>query len=303
MRALVVGAGAVGAAIASRIHDSAPGDVALCASESRRERYAREGVTVNGKRYDFALADPANPLLCDLVILAVKNRDLPDAMLEMAPFIGEGTTILSLLNGITSEEILRETYGPERVPLAMIIGIDAVRNRNEVSFNGIGEIRFGEERNIPGTPTARIAAVSEFLAGHNVPNSIPADMIRQLWYKFMINVAVNQWTALLGLSYGDLQKNRPARQLVIDTMREVIALSGALGTGLIEGDIDVAFRTLDGLHPGGKTSMLQDVEARRPTEVDAFAGVVLEKCRLIGLSAPINSALYLALKALEAAFH
>lgn len=302
MKALVVGAGAVGAALASKIFDSDPESIALCASGPRMERYARDGIIVNGTRYDFALADSGKDSLYDLILVAVKNRDLPAAMDEIDPFVGEGTTIVSLLNGITSEEILRKKYGAEKVPLAMIIGIDATRNFNEVVFTSVGEIRFGEEKNSPGSYSPRITCVSQFLASHNVPNTIPEDMTRQLWYKFMLNVALNQWTAILGLSYGDVQKIPPARQLVADTMREVIALSQKLGTGLLESDIAATFRTLDTLRPDGRTSMLQDVDAKRATEVDAFSGVVLEKCRQTGLNAPINSALYLALKALEATF-
>lgn len=302
MKALVVGAGAVGAALASRIYDSDPESVALCASGQRRERYARDGITVNGNRYKFALADPAKPSFYDLILVAVKSKDLSAAMLEMDPFVGEKTTIVSLLNGITSEEVLRKKYGAEKVPLAMIIGIDATRDHDEVVFTGVGEIRYGEEKNLPGAHSPRITGVSQFLASHNIPNSIPEDMTRQLWYKFMLNVALNQWTAILGLSYGDVQKIQPARQLVADTMREVIVLSQKLGTGLLESDIAATFMTLDKLRPYGRTSMLQDVDAKRATEVDAFSGVVLEKCREQGLTAPINSALYLALKSLEATF-
>jgi 2-dehydropantoate 2-reductase len=302
MKALIVGAGAVGAALASRLYDTDRASVALCASGERKSRYASEGVYVNGRRYDFALADADSPGEYDLILLAVKNYNLPEAMHEMHPFVGEKTTIISLLNGITSEEILREKYGVLRVPLAIIIGIDALREKNQIHFSSIGEIKFGEETNDPKKPSDRLSRVSRFLNDHLIPNSIPADMNRQLWFKFMLNVAVNQWTAILGFDYGDLQKNSAIRTLLADTMREVITLSKAMGTGLAESDIASTFVTLDKLRPEGRTSMLQDVDAKRTTEVEAFAGVVMEKCRRLGLAAPINSALYLAIKALESAY-
>ena len=75
--ALVVGAGAIGAAVASRLHDSDPASVFLCASGERKARYERDGFIVNGSRYRFRIAEPAQAPF-DLVIFAVKDYD-PDS--------------------------------------------------------------------------------------------------------------------------------------------------------------------------------------------------------------------------------
>ncbi|MCE1207639.1 MAG: NAD(P)-binding domain-containing protein, partial [Spirochaetia bacterium] len=191
-KALIAGAGAIGAAIASRIFDVDPDAIALAASGERKQRYLRDGFIVNGKRYDFRLADSTMAEPYDLIILAVKNYDLESAIEEIRPFFGENTTILSLLNGITSEQILRAEFGKDAVPLAFIIGIDALRAGNRIDFPRPGEIRFGDEKNDPDNLRPAIAEIADFLKSHNVPYSIPGDMVRAMWYKFMMNVGLNQ---------------------------------------------------------------------------------------------------------------
>lgn len=297
--ALIVGSGAIGAAIASKIFDSDMNAVALCASGERRERYARDGFIVNGKRYFFPLADPAPSAPYDLIIVAVKSYNLRQAIDEMRPYVGASTIILSLLNGISSEDILRTAFGGAKVPLAIIISIDALRVGNRIDFKSAGEIRFGFEKNDPEALDEDVAAVAGFFAGHGIKCSMPENMVKVLWFKFMLNVAMNQWSAVLHGSYLFFQKSASARELLAATMREVIALSNALGKGLAEDDMATVFATVDRLNGKGRTSMLQDVDAQRKTEVEAFAGVVVEKARACGIPAPINEFLLLSIRAIE----
>ncbi|MCE1196209.1 2-dehydropantoate 2-reductase [bacterium] len=297
--ALVVGAGAIGAAVASRIYGVDPAAVAICAEGERRERYRRDGFVVNGEAYDFRIAEPGADAPAELIIVAVKDYALDEAIEAMRPFVGPDTTIVSLLNGVSSERRLREAFGEERVPLAFIIGIDALRIGNRIDFSSPGVVRLGFEKGASADRRARVQAVSRFLAAHDVPHELPEDMEKALWFKFMFNVAMNQWSAVLRGSYGLFQRSAPARELLAATMREVLALSDALGKGLAPSDIDAIFATLDGLNGAGRTSMLQDVDARRRTEVDAFAGTVLRLAEETGVAAPMNRALFLALKAIE----
>lgn len=301
-KALIAGAGAIGAAIASRIFDVDPDAIALAASGERKQRYLRDGFIVNGKRYDFRLADSTMAEPYDLIILAVKNYDLESAIEEIRPFFGENTTILSLLNGITSEQILRAEFGKDAVPLAFIIGIDALRAGNRIDFPRPGEIRFGDEKNDPDNLRPAIAEIADFLKSHNVPYSIPGDMVRAMWYKFMMNVGLNQWSAVLRAPYGVFQKNVIARDLVRETMEEVVALGAKLGVAISAADIDSLFAILDTLGAEGKTSMLQDVEAHRKTEVDAFAKVVVDEASRLGIPVPANAMLSRMISCIEQSY-
>jgi 2-dehydropantoate 2-reductase len=302
---LVVGAGAVGAAVAGIIHQREPGAASVLAGGERLARFRRDGFVLNGRRIDFPLvragsgaATAAAP--ADLVIVAVKGHQLAAAIQDMRSCVGPGTLILSLLNGITSEDDLAAAFGREKVPYAMILGIDAMRDGNSTVFSSSGRINFGEARNVPGAWTERVSRIASFFDRTGVAYVVPEDMIRALWYKFMINVGVNQASAVLRAPYGPFQKAPKAKAVMEAPMREVVALSRALGTGLTDRDVDAWYGTLLGLGADAKTSMLQDVEAGRKTEVEAFAGTVVALGAKAGVPTPVNAFIFDLIRAMEA---
>jgi len=116
----------------------------------------------------------------------------------------------------------------------------------------------------------------------------------------MINVGINQASAALRAPYSVFQTSHEARQLMALAMEEVRVLSGKEGVLLSEKDLENWHRVLSNLNPQGKTSMLQDVEAGRKTEVDAFAGKVIELGKRHGIPTPINQRLFDEIKEIEA---
>jgi 2-dehydropantoate 2-reductase len=296
---LVVGAGAVGAAMAGLVAEKAPGAVSVLAAGERARRYRKEGFLLNGARRDFPLVSPEDRSEPDLVIVAVKTHQLDRAIIDMGNHVGPKTLILSLLNGITSEEALSRAFGAEKVLLAMILGIDAVREGNATRFSGRGKIHFGDARNTEGAWSERVRRIAAFFQEAGVPFVVPPYMVRSLWFKFMINVGINQVSAVLRAPYGAFQADGDAKRLMESAMRETVALSGALGTGLAESDMAEWDQTLQRLAPDGKTSMLQDVEAGRKTEVDAFAGTVMTLAEPHGLPVPVNRTLFGLIRAME----
>lgn len=304
--ALIVGAGAVGAAVGSILMKSGKASVSVLADASRIERFASEGFVLNGESIRFPLfpsgVAPRAGEFPDLIILAVKNHHLAQAIADMAPYVGEGTLILSLLNGITSEDDLAAAFGRDKVPYAMILGIDAVRIGNATSFASAGKIHFGDARNPRGAWSERVSRIASFFDRCGIGFVVPEDMIRSLWYKFMINVGINQASALLRADYGLFQRLPEARRVMEGAMREVIALSSALGTGLGESDIEAWTSSLPGFSPEAKTSMLQDVLARRKTEVEAFAGTVVELGAKAGVPTPVNELFFDMLRTIEQSY-
>lgn len=297
--ALVVGAGAIGTAVAGTIANHDAEAVSILASGERLERYRKDGFVLNGARRRFSLIDAREVREADLIIVAVKNHQLDDAIRDMTPCVGPRTLIISLLNGISSEDVLADAFGPEKVLYAMILGIDAVREGNSTRFSTGGVVHFGDARNEDGAWSPRVSRIASFLARVGVPFIVPSDMVRSLWYKFMINVGINQVSAVIGGTYGVFQTNPHAQSVMEAAMAEVVAVSKAKGTGLEDADIKVWYKTLRSLGPDGKTSMLQDVEAGRTTEVDAFAGAMIRLGQETGVPVPVNRTLSGLLKAME----
>jgi 2-dehydropantoate 2-reductase len=124
-------------------------------------------------------------------------------------------------------------------------------------------------------------------------------MIRTLWWKFMINVGMNQVSAVLRAPYRVFHNSLEARELMEEAMREVIALAKAEQIHLQEQDIHSFYPFLMAMSPDGKTSMVQDVEAGRKTEVEMFAGKVVELGEKHGTATPVNKVLFRLLKAME----
>lgn len=303
----------MGTAVASVIHTKLPGTVSVLAEGERLDRYRRGGFIVNGTRFDFPLVDAARKnadAYADLVIVAVKHHHLPETVNQLRGHVGPDTSILSLLNGIESEETLGAAFGagpfaPESVsipPYAMILGIDAVRVANETRFASGGKIFFGERTNPAGAWSARVTRIARFFDAAGVAYVIPEDMLRMLWYKFMINVGINQVSAVLRAPYGVFQKSTEAGAAMEAPMREVIALARKLGIGLEEADLGRWKETLATLHEDNLTSMCQDVLAGRKTEVEMFAGKVVALGKKLGVPTPANEMLFDLLKAVEVSY-
>ena len=100
----IIGAGALGATYGSLLYELDPESVCFIANGDRCVKLHRDGVVVNGKRYDLAVLRPEEGTSVDLIIVAVKHYQLDQAISEMKEFVGPQTIILSVMNGIDSEE-------------------------------------------------------------------------------------------------------------------------------------------------------------------------------------------------------
>ncbi len=296
-RVLVCGAGAVGSTYAAKLFERDPTCVSLVAGGERRERLRREGVTVNGRRYDFQLlpAGETGPK-ADVLLVAVKQHHLAAAIEELRGYVGPDTIVLSLLNGISSEGQLAAAFGAEKVLHAYVVGTDFVREGVATRYTSIGRIVFGAASKDPGD--ARVAAVRALFEQGGIPHVVSPDILRELWWKFMLNVGVNQVSAVLRAPYGAFALPEVGA-LARDAMREVVALSAYEGVPLSEADVERCFPIFATLAPEGKTSMLQDVEAGRKTEVEIFSGAVVALGKKHGVATPVNGLLGRLITALE----
>jgi 2-dehydropantoate 2-reductase len=294
----ILGAGAMGAFYASKFFRAFPSSTVLVARGSRYDKLKGEGLVVNGKPYSIPVVHPdetAPP--ADLVIVALKNHHLPEAGRDLKNIVDDRTTIISIMNGLDSEEYLGSIYGADKLLYSVAVGTDAVREGNSVKYTNEGKVCFGEAEN--SQPSERVLRVKEALNRTDIPCEIPLDMMRVLWWKFMINVGVNQASAVLRAPYGVFLSSPDAKELMDTLMLEVIMLAQRVGVDLKEKDLDDWYRVLRSLSPAGKTSMLQDIEAGRKTEVEVFAGKVVELGKTHNIPTPVNQTLLNIIHVLE----
>ena len=295
---LILGAGALGAAYGSMFYKLDPNCVSLAASGNRAARLRSEGLVVNKVTYKLPVKTPEDKAPpADLVIVALKHQHLEAALPIIKTSVGEKTVFLSVMNGLDSEVVIGSIYGMEKVVYAIAVGIDALRQGNQVNYTKAGTIFFGESLN--SVVSGRVNAIQSLFDQAGISYQTPEDMTRTLWWKFMINVGINQSSAVLKATYGKFQTSSDACYLMETAMREVINLAQAAGVDLNEADIQDWYAFMNTLNPQGKTSMLQDVEAGRITEVDIFGGKVIELGERYRVPTPVNRVLYHAVKVLE----
>lgn len=285
-KVVICGLGAVGLTYASKLKDVC--ELKILVDEARYERFQKNPPLLNGQKIDLYYILPSDFWEADLIVISTKASGLDSAVEYIKNFVGENTIIISLLNGISSEEKIASVYGNDKVIPAYFIGHSAVRTDNSVTQDGVGRIVFGKN-----------ARLEKFFKEKHIDYEIPEDIIYSLWLKFTMNIFSNQTSAVLNLAFGEMKRSDKFKKFakkLISEVRQIGEASGVKGLENLEKD---AFIALSQMVDDGKTSMLQDILAGRKTEVDIFAGEIIERGQRFGIATPYNQTLYDLIKILE----
>jgi 2-dehydropantoate 2-reductase len=294
----IIGAGAMGAAYASMFLDASGFSVSFVARGKRYERLKKKTFHINERLYHIpAIHADQVKRPSDLVLVALKHHHLPDAVNDIRALVGENTAIVSVMNGLESEKIIGTACGMDKLVYAIAVGIDAVYENDRYTYASPGKIVFGPMDKAANGPS--LERIQEALSRAGIPNEIPDDILRAMWWKFMVNVGINQTSAVLKAPYGVFQAREEAQALMSSLMEEVVAVAQKAGVNLSNQDVQAWHPILMDLSPGGKTSMLQDVEAGRKTEVEMFADKVVELGREFNVPTPVNETVGRIIKVLE----
>lgn len=290
MKVMILGAGAVGAPLCTRLIGKC--DLSLLMDDERKAGY--EGINVNGVHYDIPLAGREEK--ADVIIFACKNFDLAKAIVTADPHVKEGTIVISLLNGVVSEILLKDAFPSATVLYAFITSLSSTRHGNSIEcFSENGGVIFigaGCDDDI-----AALSRVTSLFDECSVTYRVPDDIRHEIWWKFMLNTAFNTLSAILQTSYRQMYDNKSLLEVASMAISEVRETAAAEGITLTEEDGKRAIDTITALHDDGKTSMHQDVEAGRETENRWFAGAVSVIGKKHGIATPVCDLLFLLLEA------
>jgi len=276
--------------------------VSFIADQKRIKKYQEQGVSCNGRKCDFQLIDEKEKgKPADLFIFAVKATALSDAIAASQNQIGPDTIILSILNGISSEEIIGNAFGQRHMLYCVAQGMDAVKLGNQLTYSHIGRLCIGIPQDEP-EKLPMLQDVIDLFDKTKLPYTKEADIKHRLFSKWMLNVGVNQVVMVTEGTYGTIQQEGGPREMMKAAMREVIALAEKEQVRLTEDDLNSYVALMDTLSPDGMPSMRQDGIAKRPSEVELFAGTVIRKAEKYGLEVPVNKELYAMIKKLEAKY-
>lgn len=295
---LVLGLGAIGAIYATKFYNYNSDRIKVLLDESRFDRYKENGINFNGAKYNFDYVLPSDvSFKADLIIIATKSNDFIEASEMVANFVKEDTVILSLLNGISSEQILIDKYGKEKVLYSYFIGHASVNQNQNITHDGVGTVVFGESQN--SEFSKNVLAVKELFDRLQIKYEIPQDMLSSMWQKFVINIGINQSSAIFMADYGKLQDSIPARELAADLMKEAVNIANRIGINNANNFINKTFEIIDNMPKEAKSSMLQDVENKKQTEVDIFAGEICRLGKIYNIATPKNELAYKKIKSIE----
>jgi 2-dehydropantoate 2-reductase len=317
MKVLIVGAGAVGAYIGARLTLIGV-DVTLVARGPQLEAIRERGVQVQSRTGDFQ----ARPKICatlaevgpvEVVFLGVKAHSLPQLAPQLKAVLAANTTVVSTQNGVPwwfFENFAGEWNGLrlERVDPGGIISaaIDARRVIGSIVYFSTEVIAPGIIRHIEGnrislgepdgTRSERLRQIADALVASGLRAPITAHIRNEIWVKLLGNVAFNPLSALTGATLGQMVRDPDVSNLAREMMREAQAVAARLGLDL---PISIEQR-MEGAKKVGehKTSMLQDLEAQRPLELEAIVGAIVELGQRIGVPMPHTRTIYSATKLL-----
>ena len=295
----IIGFGAIGCTIYPSLSRFLGKEkVRIIAGGERAARLKEKGVVINGMSYSLNVVSPeekGSP--ADLVIFAVKYYHLNRAMGDMKNQIGPDTTILSLMNGITSEEEIGAVYGMEKV-LYSFTSINSQYDKGVAAFTmGNNSLSIGTIDK--DSQSEKLDRVKHLFDSSGLPCEIPEDIIRALWLKFLLNVGGNPVASVLRARHIHFQKLESANRARLAVMKEIIALSKAMGTGLVDEDLAVMGRIYDNYSPEGRGSMVQDILAGRKTENEMLCGTAVRLGKEYAIPMPVNEFLYHLIGAIE----
>lgn len=292
-RVALLGAGAVGAYFIWGLSEKLGDDFCVVAKGERKERLKTEGLVINGKQYLFPVKEPQEIKDIDLLLIASKQDALIDALGDIQTIVNEKTIVMSLLNGVTSEEMIGNAVGMEHM-LYSVMRIASVRKGNEIIFSTehTAGVYVGERDE--KEPTERVLAVEELFQNTGIRYHFVGNIILDMWFKYASNIAQNLPQAILGVGFQAYVDSCHVHYIAERLWKEVALVANAKGIPLTD-----KFVLFQGVKPEARFSTLQDLDAKRHTEIEMLAGEMIKMGQECGINVPYCEYTYHLVKALE----
>ncbi len=296
----VLGAGAVGSYVIWGLSQNKALDIELgvIAQDDRAKRLKSQGCMINNENYRPKVWKPkeAREKGIDLLIVSLKYGALPGAIENIKEAVNDNTIVMSLMNGVDSEEIIADAVGKEHI-MYSLIKVASHKEENGYFFNPettVGII-FGE-LNAP-FDSERINAIRELFEKSELNFRVTENIREEVWSKFRLNVCNNLPQAILGAGVG-CYRDSVHMQVISDGLRHELE-EIALAKGIDMSKIDANSNRGSAVPPSAHYSTLQDIDAKRHTEIDMFSGALIRMGKELGIPTPYNEYTYHMIKAIE----
>jgi 2-dehydropantoate 2-reductase len=302
---LIVGAGALGSLFGARLAAAGESITFLQRGEEKVKTINEEGLRLRDGDKETAYQIPTytkddlpKEQGFDWVLIMTKAYDTEEAMTDASPWVGEDTMVLTLQNGIGPVDIITQAVGDERVAAGTTSEGALLHSPGIAEHTGRGETIVASSSK---RKAGRVSELVEVLEHAGFKAQQVDDISPYLWGKALINAVINPITAILGIPNGEILESERAKKIAVEVAKECAEIIGAMGVKLpyrdpLEKAFEVARNTAS-----NRSSMLQDVESGRRTEIEYISGAFVNKAQELGREAPINAVLRVLLLSKESA--
>ncbi|MCI5188400.1 MAG: 2-dehydropantoate 2-reductase [Candidatus Electrothrix sp. AS4_5] len=296
MKITIIGTGAMGCLFGGLLTEYGADVQLLGVRKQQINTLNKQGLAIvyQGKKRVIrvrATVDPAEITGTDLAVLFVKHAQTAEAARSAASLLGSNGYALTLQNGMGNAEILADMLGKDRVLCGTTAQGAMVLKPGKVQHSGNGETVLGMWGQGKGTVGGTVGAeLAKNFSAAGIYSQTVDDIIPVLWKKLFVNVGINAITALTGLRNGQLLAHEAARLLMRDVVAEAMAVAKAYSIE-VPADIFEHVEQVAQATASNRSSMGQDIDNQRPTEIDAINGYIVRKAEKVGLAVPVNQTL------------
>jgi 2-dehydropantoate 2-reductase len=296
MRYLIMGAGALGSVFGGLLLRSGK-SVDFLGRGAHFELLRRQGLSIDGIWGEFDLGPvPTLPVLSapepiyDVVLLCVKSFHTAAACRQVRPWLAPGGLVISIQNGLGNLEIIGRECGAAAMGARVIFGA-------RISRPGLATVTVYADKVLLGSPFSpdpppKLREVAAHLQEAGIPTAVVPDILTHIWEKVLYNCALNPLGAILGVTYGELAANPHSREVMAAIIDEIYKVAAAKQIALSHPAASAYWRHfLERLVPptaAHYSSMVQDLEQGRQTEIEALNGAICRYARQLDQAAPCN---------------
>ncbi len=301
MKIAVVGAGAMGSLFGALLAEAGSEVWLLDVWAEHIKVINEKGLSIEreGKTRSVeveATTDPQRIGLADLIIVFVKSTQTAEAARVAKEMAGSGSLVLTLQNGMGNADVIAEVINPAQVVAGTTSHGATMMGPGIIRHAGAGPTVIGMWS---GKDLAKARGIAQLFTHACIDTKVVENVREVIWDKLLVNVGINAITALTGIKNGQLLDLEVTKTLSRKAVEEALAVARAQGIALRDNTVEHVLKVAEATGPN-RSSMGQDVDKRRRTEIGTINGVIVSEGRKLGLETPVNETLTALIETLQA---
>lgn len=302
MKISIIGSGAMGSLYGGKLSLAGHDVVLFDVFREHVEKVCKDGLAIeDAATGDVVVArprastEPQSVEGSDVLVVFVKSTATEDAAARFKELAGPRTIVLTLQNGLGNEEIIRRHFGAERTAAGV--------TSQGATFLGPGRIRHAGKGpthiSMADGNNQKLASLADALNRAGFETHVEKDVASLVWSKLVINVGINALTALIGQTNGMLLRHEETKAIMADLVAEAVAVARARGVRFTYDDPLSTVYDVAGKTGANRSSMLQDFDKGRESEIDFMNGAIVREAAALGVPAPVNATITRLVKTLD----